>query len=429
MAELCGTVIKRGLRPTLKLAENKFSSMIPRVAFIFTHRIQYFTNLMEELHRRGKFKVAAFYAHETAKIQDTGFGRRIKWDNRKRTEFSETIFQDSARREFGPFFNSWSRELFAGLNEFSPHILHLNGYSNAIQWQAWFWAAHHHIPMVARCDGDILGGTQRSKLSPKRVLARLFTRRLAHVLYQGTENQKFWLERGASPKQMSWIPCVSDSEVFRKKAFESTIERNSFRATHNTNPQDIVFITSGKFEQRKRQADAIEALARCAAENVRLWFLGSGPLETELRALAALRGVESKITWFGFRNQTESSAVLQAADVLLHPAEKDPWPYSVLEGAISGLALLLSDKVGSHPDWSEPPSTCIVFPCGDKAKLAIAMKRFIQDRNLLADLRHLARLKADQYTESEFCNRFEASIFNLADLKKEFLIPGNFISK
>jgi glycosyltransferase involved in cell wall biosynthesis len=384
--------------------------MIPRVAFIFTHRIQYFTNLMDELQRRGKYEVAAFYAHETSRISDTGFNRQIEWDNRKQTGYREILLPDSARRAHGPFLSSFSKELAAQLNKFDPDVVHLNGYNTAIQWQAWIWAIRHHIPILARGDGDMLGSPQRFPLSPQKLLARLFTHRLNHVFYQGAENEQFWLARGADKIRMSWVPCVSDSQVFRKKAFACPAERDAFRAANNARANDVVFVVSGKLEKRKHPADAIEALALCTAENARLWFLGSGPLEGELQALAKKRQVDRKITWFGFRNQNELPAVLQAADVLLHPSEMDPWPYSILDGGISGLAMVLSDKVGSHPDWISKGQAGRIFQAGNQEELARLMHLFATDATLLAACQQAAIQHASIYTETEFCRRLEATV-------------------
>jgi glycosyltransferase involved in cell wall biosynthesis len=384
--------------------------MIPRVAFIFTHRIQYFSNLLDELQRRGRIEPVAVYAHDTATLDDSGFGRRISWDNRRDSNFAEVLLPHPAKQTQGSFFSSFNIALARNLDRLKPDCIHLNGYAKAIQWQAWSWARKRKVPILLRGDGDILGRNNGWRPLIRIWPARIFARAAAHVFFQGEENRKYWLARGAVPGKMSWIPCVSDSQIFRKKAFESVVERDAFRAANHADPQDVVFVISGKLKQRKRPADAIEALARCGAENVRLWFLGSGPLQTGLKALAASRKVEGKITWFGFRNQTELPAILQAADVLLHSSERDPWPYSVLEGAISGLALLLSDRVGSHPDWLELPPACQVFPCGNTEQLALAISRFAQDRNLLADLQCSARMKADRHTEREFCNQFESAV-------------------
>lgn len=381
-----------------------------RVALIFSHRIQYFTNLLDELQRRGRVDVCAIYAHETARINDQGFGRRIRWDNRTTAVFPEIVLSRSARRPHGRFLNSFSLELFTALRDFAPDAVHLNGYSNSIQWLGWSWAVARGVPVLGRGDGDTLGQSTRSPWALQMMLARMFTRRLAHLFYQGEENRAFWLLRGARAERMSWVPCVSDGQLFRTNAFSSPAERDVFRGELGARPGDVIFVVSGKLEARKRPADAIEALARSGTDSARLWFLGSGPLEKELVVLARERGLEGRIAWLGFRNQSGMPRLLQAADVLLHPSERDPWPYSILEGAISGLALLLSDRVGSHPDWIAGAGAGRVFSCGNADQLANFLHHFATEPDELAKFKTAASRAGENYTESNFCERFEGVV-------------------
>lgn len=368
---------------------------------------------MEELERRGRVKVGAFYAHETARIQDAGFARQIAWDNRERTHYPETLLADSAARSHGPFLHSFSRELGAALNRFAPDLVHLNGYNAVVQWQGLLWAKRRGIPTLARGDGDTLGSVRRSPFAPQTIMARTFARSVDHVFYQGIENEKFWLRRGVPAARLSWVPCVSDGEVFRTNAFPDAARRTAFREMHGAGPSEIVFVISGKLEPRKRPADAIEALARCGDPRARLWVLGSGPLEEELGALARERGVRQRVAWLGFRNQTELPAVLQAADVLVHPSSQDPWPYSILEGAISGLALLLSDRVGSYPDLITKAGAGEVFPVGNIDALARRMTSFTDNQTLRQSYQQAARAEAARYTEAAYCERVEAVVQQL----------------
>jgi glycosyltransferase involved in cell wall biosynthesis len=385
----------------------------PRIAFVFTHRIQYFTNVLDELQRRGQVDVTAFYAYETSQIDDRGFDRRIEWDNRAGSCFREVILSRPFNGRHGRFFSSFTHEIFGRLGEFDPHIVHLNGYNNALQWLAWSWAAIHRVPLLARGDGDTLGKPSRSRWAPQSVLARLFASRLWHVFYQGSENRAFWLMRGVREDRLSWIPCVSDGELFRRQSFTEASERSEFRRSHGVGEKDVVFVVSGKLESRKRPCDAIEALARSEETGTRVWFLGSGPLADLLQSLAVRRGVADRVHWFGFRNQSEMPAILQAADVLLHPSEEDPWPYSVLEGAICGCALLLSDKVGSHTDWVQDAGTGLTFQCGDVSDLAKRMDSMIRQEESRVAFRAAAVRAAARYTESEFCDRFERVVHSL----------------
>lgn len=384
----------------------------PRVAWLLTHRIQYFVNLLDELQQRDNVEVLAVYAHETQSFRDRGFGLNINWDNREKTGFAEKLLPDSAQRTYGPFLNSRSRELDKVLKEWQPDFIYLNGYTHAISIQGWRWADRHNVPFAIRCDGDTLTEKVAWKSAIRRKLVSVITGDAYRVTHQGRENKKFWQENGATEKQLIWTPCVSDSEVFRVKAFENEAERQSFRQAHEVGENDVVFVVSGKLIPRKRPADAIHAIAQNRDLPLRLWFLGSGELEAELKALATQLQVSDKIYWWGFRNQSEIPKILQGADVLLHPSQADPWPYSILDGAISGLALLLSNKTGSYPDWMADPPAGKAFACGDIDDLSRCIQEMVRDRDQLQAYQNAAQTRSQEYTESNFCQIFEDMVFS-----------------
>ena len=383
----------------------------PKVAFIFTHRIQYFTNLLDELHQRGKLEILAIYAHETRNIYDSGFGRRIEWDNRGQVRCGEALMSDTVNKPLGPFVNSFSANIYGVLRRFKPDIVHINGYGHGIQWQVWLWARLNKIRIFVRGDGDALRQRETLLNSTKRLLARWFAKAAHKVFFQGEENKKFWIANGARPESLQWIPCVSDTQIFQKSAFSSGAARLNFRKEHGAGADDLVFLVSGKLEPRKRPADAIRALKLCERFPAHLWFLGSGPIEHELIVLAEELRISDRVTFWGFRNQTEMPPILQAADVLVHPSERDPWPYAVLEGAHSGLALLISSCTGSYRDWIEIDHAGDVFQGGDIESLAAAMRTVINDSEKLHRWQDAAKDTAQRHTEAKFCEIFEKAAY------------------
>src|ERR1051326_6601661 len=166
------------------------SEAAPTVAFVFTHRIQYFANLLDELHCSGQIRPVAIYAHRTEDFTDKGFGRVINWDNRAEARFPQILLPAAANKQPGRFFSSFDHALSGRLDELKPSCVHLNGFGNAIQWQAWWWARKNNVPILARGDGDTLGSRASLTIREKLRLrgARMFTRSVDHVFFQGEEN-------------------------------------------------------------------------------------------------------------------------------------------------------------------------------------------------------------------------------------------------
>ena len=386
-----------------------------RVAFIFTHQIQYFTNLLDELHCRGNVDLLCLYAHRTQDLLDVGFAKVIKWDNREDVGFRSFVLPGGWVARFLQPRNTFRVSLFSELEAFNPDVIHLNGFSNTVQWQAWLWARVRNRKIVARGDGDTL-----PKLAPakrawhSRWITMLFCRHVDHFFFQGVENRKYWLDRGAREDRMTWVPCVPDSRVYRQVVYPTIESRDKFRADLGIHPHDRVFVVSGKLDPRKRPQDALEALATVKDARGRLWFVGSGILEHSLRARAAELGIQERVHFWGFQNQTQLPRILQAADVCVHPSEFDPWPYSVLECALSGQVLLLSDRTGSHPDLVGAVGGGMTFSCGDVDDLASKMSQLCSDDAMLRRFQDHLHTKLNAYTEAVFCEIFEGVIRKLA---------------
>jgi glycosyltransferase involved in cell wall biosynthesis len=390
------------------------STTRPRVAFIFTHQIQYFTNLLDELHCRGNLDVFCVYANRTQDLHDVGFAKVITWDNRQNAQFPSVVLPRGwSDRALKPQ-STLRMSVFSALNNFNPDVVHVNGFSNIIQWQALLWARMKKRKVVARGDGDTLHKLERTKRSGHtRVMTSLFCRQVDHFFFQGLENQKYWLDRGASEDRMTWVPCVPDSRVYRQFAYPSTDDRDEFRASVGVKPHDIVFVVSGKLDSRKRPHDALEALAKVRAPGARLWFVGSGILENALRAKTIELGIQERVHFWGFQNQTRLPRILQAADVCLHTSERDPWPYSVLECAISGQVLLISDRTGSHPDLVGDVGGGLTFSCGDVDELSCKMNVLCSDDEMRRGFRDRLTTRLSVYTEAVFCEIFEGVIRTL----------------
>lgn len=393
-----------------QMASNNGHLRKPKVAWILTHRIQYFVNLIDLLHQRGNIEISLFLGCAPGSINDKEFGKMIDWDNRTLTSFPEHFLHSPQDKPLPGFLKSYSSSLASELDKWQPDYLYINGYTDAIAWQAFLWARSHRKPFALRCDGDTLVKKNALKSGIRKKIAAFMTTRADKVTFQGRENKIFWQQNGASEPQLEWIPCVPDSEVYRKQIFETSSDRDVYRAKLNAQKADIVAVVNGKLIDRKRPMDALEVLVKLKDRNFKLWFLGSGELEQALSKRAIELGAGDKVQFLGFKNQSEIPDILQAADFLLHPSALDPWPYSILEAAISGLALVLSNHTGSYPDWMAAPPAGSVFRCGDIEDMARVIKGFLDNPANLKTCAKNARTRASEYTESAFCEIFEALV-------------------
>jgi glycosyltransferase involved in cell wall biosynthesis len=166
--------------------------------------------------------------------------------------------------------------------------------------------------------------------------------------------------------------------------------REATRAALGLGGGAVAALFLGQLEDRKRPLDAVAAAERAAAAGAPLVLLvaGEGPLEGAVaeRAGPAVRPL-------GFRSDAES--LLEAADLLVLPSEREGLALSVLEAMAHGRPVVVSDGPG-NPEAAGDAG--IVVPVGDVEALAAAMARLAGDR---AERTRLGRL-GRQRVLSEF---------------------------
>jgi len=161
--------------------------------------------------------------------------------------------------------------------------------------------------------------------------------------------------------------------------------RDVLRQRFGLDPRRTTFLFCGKFVDKKRPSDVVEAIRAACAEGaqVQALLVGSGPLEADLRR----RAEGLPVRFGGFLNQSEVAAAYVAADALVLPSTCDEtWGLVVNEAMASGIPALISDQVGCAPDLIVPEVTGECFGCGDVAALARLMFRHAGQGDRLAEM-------------------------------------------
>ena len=127
----------------------------------------------------------------------------------------------------------------------------------------------------------------------------------------------------------------------------------------------LIFV--GQLNRRKDVARLADAFVGCS-EQMPGWSLdiyGVGPL---LDALPR----HQKITYHGFKQPDTIAAAMREARCFVLPSLQENWGLVVHEAALSGCALLLSDRVGASHDLAGEDNA-IIFKAGNTAALKAAL--------------------------------------------------------
>lgn len=154
----------------------------------------------------------------------------------------------------------------------------------------------------------------------------------------------------------------------------------------------ILFV--GRLIKRKR-ADlllrAFGSLPEKTKNQWRVWIVGSGPEEKDLKNLAKKLGIEDAVKFFGQRKRNDLKQIYLRASLFVLPSENEGMSNTVLEAVSSGLPAIVTDTGGNREIISN--NNGIIIRNGS-AELKRALKRLIKNDKALIRSGEKSRNKA-----------------------------------
>ena len=202
----------------------------------------------------------------------------------------------------------------------------------------------------------------RSSRLAKRALERVALRCAAAVIVP-TEDLRAHVSRVVPATRVHLIPNGVD------------IARFAPRAVARADGPRILYV--GRLSAEKNLGTAIAAAAKLSRRwPLRLTFIGAGPLESELRCLAAQACVTADFP--GVLDHRRLPARYQDADVFVLPSFTEGHPKVLLEAMASGLPCVASDCTGNRSLLTDG-ETGLLFDPGDADALASRLERLFAD--------------------------------------------------
>jgi len=151
------------------------------------------------------------------------------------------------------------------------------------------------------------------------------------------------------------------------------VDRASFAT-----PRDVpLVIALGRLHTNKAFDVLIDAMAD--APDVYLWIAGTGPEEASLKQRVDERGLQERVRFLGWRDDTE--AVLAAGDIFVCPSRHEPLGNVVIEAFAQGLPVIATASQGPSALVKDGVNGLLV-PVDNAKALADAIAEVIADANL-----------------------------------------------
>ncbi len=175
----------------------------------------------------------------------------------------------------------------------------------------------------------------------------------------------------------------------------------------------FVLACVGSIDLRKAQGDLLDALTRMPAElasRTLTWIVGTPSTEELGQAFFAHLGrlpPHVRVRVLGQREDVP--AILQAADVLVHPSINDPFPLAVLEALASGTPVVAA-RGGGVIESVQDGVTGRLVPCGDPSALAAALTDVLRDPERLRAMGEAGRSAVRAYDLSIYREKIKTAL-------------------
>lgn len=380
-----------------------------RLAIVLSHPTQYFSPWFKHIAEHTGICIKLFYLWDFGieKRYDQSFRHTVQWDipllEGYDYEFVDNVSQDPGTHHFTGLDNP---ELASRISSWSPDAILLFGYNFKSHLRIMLSWRLRHAPMFLRGDSHDLARQSGWKNYAKRMFRTLLFKRFSGFLAVGQANANYFQNNGVTRTKIHFVPHCVDNQRFQSAREQAENEAGIWRSQLGIPKVSKVILFAGKFEDKKRPMDLLNAFMVASQEdgNTRnpavLLFVGSGELEEELRSRAQ-NMIGNTVFFAAFQNQSQMPKVYASCDLLVLPSygSGETWGLSINEAMNMGRPVIVSSNVGCWPDLVKDGVTGWIFPAGNLNKLIDTLRgAIVLDRESLGKMGEAGRKHVELYS-------------------------------
>lgn len=358
-----------------------------RFIFLNSHPIQYFAPLYQQMARQEGVELEVLYCSDqgVSEKKDEQFGTVFSWDIPLLEGYKYRFFHNYARRPgLTGFWGLQNWGIVGYLFHAPKSIIVINGWQFFIYIVAIIAGKMAGHTVCLRAESPLsreLAYTGKKKWLKRFLLGKILFRLPHYFLYIGKQNKAFYKYMGVADKSMIFTPYSVDNQRFQKYYPESESAKQDIRTRLHLPPTNTIVLYSGKFMQKKRPLDLLQAWRNTNTENALLVFMGEGALRTEMEKYIEQHQLHN-VRLTGFVNQAEIPVYYAAADAYVMLSDADEtWGLSTNEAMNLRLPVIISETTGCSADLVEQGVNGFRFPLGNVEDLSSKLQRILDDAN------------------------------------------------
>lgn len=312
--------------------------------------------------------------------KDRDFGRTVQWDGDLLGGYpwsAPPVELSTARRL------AW---VWRTLHRLNPEVIICCGWATPLARATIVYALLTRRELLLYGDSTLHHRTRGFvRRMARSVLLRLLFRTSAGAIAQGPSNREFYVKYGMPADHLADGVCPVDVDRFSSAVKSADLD----------GPLRIGF--AGKLIPRKAPDDLIRAVAALPHDlQWTLTLVGDGEMWDSLHDLADGLGLQDRVEFRGFANNSEIAEIVATFDIAVTCSHEDNRPVATVEGMAAGAASIVSDVTGlaGPGDIVEDGETALIFPSGDIDALSERIRRLISDPELRSRIQGNGRSRA-----------------------------------
>ena len=356
-----------------------------RVAVVVSHPIQYYVTLYRALAKSPSLELKVFFASRIGleATFDREMNVNVAWATDLTGGYDHEFLPEAEGIREVSFRAVDNPSIGAALSRFRPDAVIIHGYAMLTTLRALLWARLRGVKTVLASDSSAHGARPGWRRSVKLAIVPPLLRQFGAALTMSDRAEAHLASLKYPRARMFRTPVMIDAGFWRAREQRAAI-RAAERARLSLAEDEFALLCVGKLHPRKRILDILQAMARLADDGpgrrrCTLLIGGDGEEREMLQSYVAEHALD--VRFLGFVNIDGLPALYSAADVFVHSAHIEQYGMVVLEAAVLGLPMILSDQVGAVGPSSiaRADVNALIYPSGDIAALARSIARLRED--------------------------------------------------
>jgi glycosyltransferase involved in cell wall biosynthesis len=350
-----------------------------RLVFVNSHPIQYFAPLYQYMAQDNEIDLEVWYCsrHGLAGEVDKQFGQAVKWDipllDGYRYEF---IPNASIKPSIYTFWGLTNLALILRLIRQPKSLIVVHGWAYASMWIVSLFGSLIGHKICLRGENPLNQEAAKTSLTSKlwRVLVKsILFPFISHFGYIGEQNKAFYKYYGIPDHKLFFAPYSVDNARFNNAYMERKDKLYELKQRLGLPTDQLIYLFSGKYIDKKRPLDLLNAYQQLPIPRPALVFVGDGNLRTAMEAYIKEHHLND-VLLTGFVNQSSIVDYYAVADVyVMCSGSGETWGLSTNEAMNFHLPIVLSDTVGCAIDLLKEGQNGFRFKTGDIADLSQAL--------------------------------------------------------